>query len=509
MLLSLFALPCLHAAAAFARLAEYAAVTSNGPIIGHPANTSGVVEYLGIPYAQPPVGPLRFAAPQKHIANGTFVASHYGYTCPQTASARVNYAGRTPQAQRIIADFAGQLNHTQSEDCLTLNVWTRPRPGAPKPVLVFIHGGRFTIGESNTPFFHGDKIAGREELVVVTLNYRVSIWGFPGQPGAAKNLAFLDQRLAVEWVRDNIAAFGGDPDKIVISGQSAGGAAVDFWSYAYKHDPIASGIIPHSGTAFSFPTSSESTAASRWYNVSAQLGCGDSGDVLECVRSRDVGEIKTAVAALRLPPVSGQGRSEAVFQPTVDNKTAFSRETLTEMTQTGNFARVPYLVGNTHFEAGYYRWAAYGAGSILTETQWDNFDLVTFTCPSTYGAAARARFGVPSWLFRYGGDWDNVRLYPNSSAYHGADMHMLFGNSVAVSGLPEEKAQDRLKKVVMHAWATFAKDPQNGLQELGWSQYETGTLIELGFEKSSVPAFVSPDKYAGPCPTLNLSFYDI
>lgn len=134
----------------------------------------------------------------------------------------------------------------------------------------------------------------------------------------------------------------------------------------------------------------------------------------------------------------------------------------------------PYLIGNTHFEAGYYRWAAYGAGSILTEAQWDNFNLVTFTCPSTYGAAARSRFGVPSWLFRYGGDWDNVRLYPNSSAYHGSDMHMVFGNSAEVSGLPEEEAQVQLQEAVMHAWATFAKDPHKGLQELGWSRYENG-----------------------------------
>ncbi|KAF4310409.1 Carboxylesterase type B [Botryosphaeria dothidea] len=496
MLLPPFALLGLLATSASARYDGSIAITSNGPVIGHPANAAGVVEYLGIPYAQPPVGPLRFASPQKYTGNTTFIASHYGYTCPQTASARVDYPDRTPQAQRIVANFAGQLNHTQSEDCLTLNIWTKPESAKLKPVLVFIHGGRFTIGESNTPFFHGDKLAGHEDLVVVTLNYRVSIWGFPGQPGSTKNLAFHDQRLAVEWVRDNIEAFGGDSSKVVVSGQSAGGAAVDFWTYAYKEDPIASGIIPHSGNAFSFPTSNETTAASRWYNISAQVGCGSTGDVLDCMRSKDFTEIKTAVTKLRLPTVSGQGRSEAVFQPTVDNSTVFSLEDLIERTRTGNFAQIPYLIGNTHFEAGYYRWAAYGAGSILTEAQWDNFNLVTFTCPSTYGAAARSRFGVPSWLFRYGGDWDNVRLYPNSSAYHGSDMHMVFGNSAEVSGLPEEEAQVQLQQAVMHAWATFAKDPHKGLQELGWSRYENDALVELGFNKSAVPTFVSPQKYA-------------
>ncbi|KAF9639938.1 putative carboxylesterase type b protein [Lasiodiplodia theobromae] len=514
-------LPILLAAApAFADNNAYLALTTNGPIIGHPAaNAPGIVaEYLGIPYAQPPLGPLRFAAPLPYGGPGNpnndtaapFIASHYGATCPQTASARVAYPDRTPQAQRIVAAFAGQLNHTQSEDCLTLNVWTtgNASQNSSKPVLVFIHGGRFTIGESNTPFFDGTKLAASQDLIVVTINYRVSIFGFPGDAAGPKNLAFRDQRLAVEWVRDNIVAFGGDAKRIVIAGQSAGGAAVDYWTYAYREDPVVAGIVPMSGNVWSFPVSSAETAEARWHNVSAAAGCGGSGDgVLECMRGKDFEVIKKAVAGLKLPTVSGQGRSEAVFQPTVDNETVFDQETLKKMTQAGEFARVPYLVGNTHFEAGYYRWAAYGAGSILTDAQWDNFNLVTFTCPSTYGAAARARFGVPSWIYRYGGDWDNVRLYPNSSAYHGSDMHALFGNSEGVSGLPEEDAQTELTRVVMKAWTAFARDPRVGLHKLGWGEYSDNTLVELGFNKNATPGFVSPEKYASECASLNLSFY--
>lgn len=513
----------------------YLALTTNGPIIGHPAaNAPSVAEYLGIPYAQPPIGPLRFAAPQPYVPgtdnpnnNGTapFIAARYGATCPQTASARVAYPDRTPQAQRVVANFAGQLNHTQSEDCLTLNVWTSvastSTAGAPssqrssqrssqdserkklKPILVFIHGGRFTIGESHTPFFDGAKLAASQDVVVVTLNYRVSIFGFPGDAAGLKNLAFRDQRLAVEWVRDNAAAFGGDAGRIVVAGQSAGGAAVDYWAYAYREEPVVAGIVPMSGNVWSFPVHSAEVAGERWANVSAAAGCVEAGvegegGVLECMRGKDFEVIKKAVAGLKLPTVSGQGRSEAVFQPTVDNETVFDQETLKKMTEAGEFARVvrlnflssnvvlamgnetnywqPYLVGNTHFEAGYYRWAAYGAGSILTDAQWDNFNLVTFTCPSTYGAAARARFGVPSWIYRYGGDWDNVRLYPNSSAYHGSDMHALFGNSEEVSGLPEEDAQRGLTRVIMQAWVAFARDPWDGLHELGWGEYANGKL---------------------------------
>lgn len=161
----------------------------------------------------------------------------------------------------------------------------------------------------------------------------------------------------------------------------------------------------------------------------------------------------------------------------------------------------------------------------MTDAQWDNFNLITFTCPSTYGAAARARFGVPSWVYRYGGDWDNVRLYPNSSAYHGSDIHALFGNSEEVSGLPEEEAQTGLTRVVMEAWAAFARDSRGGLHDLGWGEYSdskilphfnadtllvlTGAdiLVELGFNKSALPTFASPQKYASTCASLNLSFY--
>ncbi|KAK0647916.1 Lipase 1 [Lasiodiplodia hormozganensis] len=533
MLLPLTLLFAFLAAPAFATPDDnnaYLALTTNGPIIGHPAaNAPGVTEYLGIPYAAPPIGPLRFAAPQPYSgSNETFIASHYGYTCPQTASARVAYPDRTPQAQRIVAAFAGQLNHTQSEDCLTLNIWTRTTTSSPnsstaagdpsakeeeevplKPILVFIHGGRFTIGESNTPFFDGTKLAASQDLIVVTINYRVSIFGFPGDAAGLKNLAFRDQRLAVEWVRDNAAAFGGDAGRIVVAGQSAGGAAVDYWAYAHRDDPVVAGIVPMSGNVWSFPVSSESTAAERWANVSAAAGCaaGVEGGVLDCMRGKDFEVIKKAVAGLKLPTVSGQGRSEAVFQPTVDNETVFNQEVLKKMTDAGEFARVPYLVGNTDFEAGYYRWAAYGAGSILTDAQWDNFNLVTFTCPSTYGAAARARFGVPSWVYRYGGDWDNLRLYPNSSAYHGSDMHALFGNSEEVSGLPEEEPQTGLTRVVMEAWAAFARDSRGALHDLGWGEYSDNILVELGFNKSALPTFASPQKYASTCASLNLSFY--
>jgi carboxylesterase type B len=111
----------------------------------------------------------------------------------------------------------------------------------------------FAGGNTNSSFTNGQHLAESEHLVVVTVNYRLNVFGFPGAPGVDTNLGLRDQRLAVEWVYGNIAAFGGDPKKIVISGQSSGGATADWWSYAYKQNPIAHGLISTSGNAFSFP----------------------------------------------------------------------------------------------------------------------------------------------------------------------------------------------------------------------------------------------------------------
>ena len=173
--------------------------------------------------------------------------------------------------------------------------------------------------------------------MVVTLNYRINIFGFPGAPGHEQNIGLLDQRLAVEWVRDNIGAFGGCSSKIVIFGQSVGGVAVDYWSYAYLKDPIVSGLISHSGNAFSFPINSRELAERHWYNVTSSLGCGDKGDVMACMRKQDFKDIKAAAAKVKPPPTI-LARSQPVFQPTPDGKTVF--EDYEPLSSEGKFAKL-------------------------------------------------------------------------------------------------------------------------------------------------------------------------
>lgn len=314
--------------------------------------------------------------------------------------------------------------------------------------------------------------------MVVTLNYRLNIFGFPGAPNETQNLGLLDQRLAVEWVRDNIQAFGGDPRKIVIFGQSSGSVAVDYWSYAYREDPIVSGLISHSANAFSFPINSRDLAARNWYNVSSSLGCGGSGDVMGCMRRQNLTDIKAAVAKVKPPPGTSVTRSQPVFQPTPDEKTVF--DDYGPLSAGGKFARLPYLAGENDNEAGYYKIPAFAQGRIPTDDQWKAFNLEAFTCPTAKVAADRAQYGVPTWRFRYMADWDNLRLYPTSGAYHGSDVAMLFGASEAVSGLPESRQQEKLKILMMKAWAAFGDDPAMGLQtKMRWPKYDSSSMFEV------------------------------
>ncbi|KAK4212669.1 cholinesterase precursor [Rhypophila decipiens] len=525
--------------------------TSNGPIIGHISpNTSCVVEFLGIPYARPPIGDLRFAPPEKLALKTSpepYAASKYGFDCPLNPSKPVNgYPGFTPQAQRIINNFASAAGTPQSEDCLTLNIWTRA-PTSPqsshaasksngKPVLVFFYGGRFTIGNTNTPFYTGKYFAQSQDIVIVTVNYRLNIFGFPGGPDTtSQNLGLRDQRAAVEWIRDNIASFGGDPSKITISGQSSGGVSVDYWAYAYRHDPIVNGIIAHSGNAFSFPANSKSIQQSNWDAVVKAANCSRPSDStsaasqndsnqeeIKCMRSLPYQTILAATSALKPAKSSSILRSIPPFWPTPDSETVFSAQEYISLTGNRSFAKIPMLLGNTHNENGYYQIAAFASQGILpTQAQIDSFILESFTCPVKFQAEGRRKFGVPAYMYRYFADWEILRLFEDtttgitSGAYHGVDLHMLFGNGEEVSGLggsPEEASRRReLTKLMQRAWFVFADDPLNGLRrEFGWSGFSDKegrtlrSLASLGQENRPDIRFEDPSVYDGDCGNVTM-----
>ncbi|WP_285746594.1 carboxylesterase family protein [Lentzea sp. NBRC 105346] len=180
--------------------------TTNGTVRG--GWETGVAVFRGIPFAEPPVGELRFAAPRPAKSwDGVRDALSFGPPPPQPGVFGMD-----------------ALSADTGDDWLTVNVWS-PDLGAGLPVMVWIQGGAYTFGMSGLPEYDGLTLA-RDGVVLVTFNYRVGIEGFVQIPGAPANRGLLDQVAALEWVRDNIRAFGGDPDRVTIFGQSAGGGSV-------------------------------------------------------------------------------------------------------------------------------------------------------------------------------------------------------------------------------------------------------------------------------------------
>ncbi|WP_267716324.1 carboxylesterase/lipase family protein [Streptomyces sp. CoH17] len=185
--------------------------TSGGAVRGR--REDGLSVFRGIPFAQPPVGEARFAAPRRARPwDGVRDAYAFGPPPPQDLGA---------------AGTAGPADGPGGDDWLTVNVWTPdPDPAARRPVMVWIHGGAYKLGHSGSPAYDARRIAADGDLVVVTLNYRVGMEGFAHIEGAPANRGLLDQVAALVWVQDNIAAFGGDPGRVTLFGESAGAGSV-------------------------------------------------------------------------------------------------------------------------------------------------------------------------------------------------------------------------------------------------------------------------------------------
>lgn len=258
--------------------------TTSG-ILGGFVNPSipDVRQFLGIPFALAPTGSRRWLPPSKFLSNDLVNASNIGPACPQLT---VVGSGQ-PFNISVYSSLAG--NQTEffppddfSEDCLTLNIWTPRNPREPLPVIVWFFGGGFTQGGTNSQYFNPESwIQRSQEHIVITVNFRSNIFGFPNSPDLAEqNLGLLDQRLALEWIRDNIAQFGGDPMRIVDWGESAGAIAVDFLDLAYPSDPIISGKIMDSTTALFSVANTADVGQTNFTAITEAFNCSS----LDCMR---------------------------------------------------------------------------------------------------------------------------------------------------------------------------------------------------------------------------------
>ena len=226
--------------------------TEQGLIQGTLASASGITVFKGIPYAKPPVGELRWRAPESPAkCTGVRQANQFSAGCPQRRSGPFG-----PWSAEYISK-AG-MEGGSSEDCLYLNIWTGAKAAREKrPVFVWMHGGGFSSGSGDVPVYDGEGLAAKG-LVMVTINYRLGVLGFLAHPeltkesghNASGNYGILDAVCALRWVRRNVAAFGGDPGNVTIAGQSAGAFLVNY----LVASPLAKGLfhraIAQSGGAF-------------------------------------------------------------------------------------------------------------------------------------------------------------------------------------------------------------------------------------------------------------------
>ena len=304
--------------------------TRAGVVTGTTTSLPNVRAYLGIPFAAPPVGAGRWQPPHPLAAwSGTRAADHFSSSCMQAPPSAFG-----PWTLEFL------LRGPVSEDCLYLNVWTAAKPTDRRPVLVYIYGGGFSSGSGDVPVYEGTRLA-EKGLVVITVNYRVGPLGFLAHPEltaesknhASGNYGLLDQVAALEWVRDNIAAFGGDPTRVTISGQSAGAMSVALLTVSPLAKGLFSGAIVESGPG-----------------GLAAMGVGGARGLarpLADAEREGVAFAKTknasSLAALRALPASEFVRAAGRFGPDVDGY--FLPDDMASLVAAGKVNDVPMLTG--------------------------------------------------------------------------------------------------------------------------------------------------------------------
>ncbi|MEY4763763.1 MAG: Para-nitrobenzyl esterase [Pseudomonadota bacterium] len=448
------------------------ATVAEGALLGA-MQADGVARFLGVPYAQPPVGALRWRAPQAAAAwSGQRDATRFGATCPQTA------------------DMFGPTS--VNEDCLTLNVYA-PQGAASgtRPVLVYIHGGGFWSGSGS--YYDGATLARKTDAVVVTINYRLGVFGFLTTSGLtaenkAVNFGLQDQYLALSWVKRNIGAFGGDAGKVTIAGQSAGGGSVCL----AMTSPLAAGLFDR-GIMHSAPctmgTTPMSKALTYGNGIATKAGCPEGAGQMACMRSKSVPEL-LAAAQLTTPV---EALSQSFWPATIDGQ-VIPEASLSALAK-GNFHKVPVMLGATQDEGrGLIGWGFHGIfGREVTQAEYDGAmkafagDLaaglitsvypakkyggvgraisaaitdVAIACPTNNTSAALAK-AVPKYAFEFA-DKQTPQFFADPfmpegwGAYHAGDLLYIFQTPVSGLSFPGlDAAQLALSEQMLGYWRNF------------------------------------------------------
>jgi carboxylesterase type B len=512
--------------------------SSAGPVCGVLAATNTgrqAKAFLGIPYAESTAGPKRWTAPvPKARWTNTLAAIRFGAMCPQTAQASLQATPQSIKHKMHVPSAAAKPNAAspappplppEDEDCLSLNIWTPADapPDAALPVMAFIHGGAFVAGTSADPLYDGAHLAANHNVILVSFNYRLGALGFLAADGLGGNYGFLDQQAALTWVQKNILAFGGDPAKVTIFGESAGAMSVGLHTFSAPGSaPLFRAAIMESNF-LGLPYKPLAAQANVGNLFKQGLNCRD----VACLRGSALNDI--IVAQNRFTPEMSSVFSGTQYYiplgPTLDGKV------ITRQPAAGaasNASRKPVLIGTNKdesilfvegrtFPPSEYATdvaslfglafqkviAKYPAQANSTnEDVWGRVQTEYFLQCSTRQLATRARAPVYAYLFNHQPSfkvWGQSTCRKDGNVCHGDELPFVFHNADKIGGaFTADEA--KLSDAMMRYWTNFAThlDP-NGDTTSGtqWPRFRASAKRYLALNVPSVS--VANDPYAKDC----------
>jgi len=465
--------------------------------------TGDIHIYKGIPFAAPPVDDLRWKPPQPAAAwEGVKVCDKFG-------PAPMGYYSASYPA----------FSKPPSEDCLYLNVWTPAKMTGDKlPVMVWLYGGAFWFGEGSSPTYEGTNLA-KKGVVVVTFNYRVGPLGWLAHPLLSKedphnssgNYGLLDQIAALQWVQKNIVAFGGDPSRVTIFGESAGATSV----ICLMASPLTTGLFQRAIPESMAELGSWSDIREDKYGQPAKekmglqlakdLGCDTAADPIACMRTKDAQEVMD----VGKPGADLFGPSAYRYEPCVDGW--IIPDLPLNIFEAGKQQNVPLLIGSNADEG-----RLFSNVSVADMTSYNSYvnlvggdkvqevltmfpgttdaeaksslnrvlTLLTFTCPAKAYAGAMSNVKSPAYFYQF----SRVAPGNKTGAFHSREIGYVFGNlSPMLSALKAEQyfddADRALSEAMMKYWTNFAtKGDPNGEGLTKWPVYDTATgqYMDLG-----------------------------
>lgn len=402
--------------------------TKQGAVEGFRSDDGKTAIFLGVPYAQPPVGELRFRRPQTHEPwEGVLPCKKFGASCPQADLSADGFYAK---------EFYDVPLPPLREDCLYLNIWTPAdcTPESNLPVLFWIHGGAFLHGNGSEKEFDGEGFA-KKGVILVTINYRVNVFGFFSHPELEKeteekvsgNYGILDQIFALGWVRENIAAFGGDPEKITLAGQSAGCMSVQTIISSPLSEGMMRGAILQSGGGIR--VLHETPEKEQLWDISKRL--------MEHLKVTDITELRAVPAESLVEAayaVNGEGLG---WTPHKDGW--LLPASTDELAETGKIHDISYMIGSTGDDIG--------GDTLLQESgaRWCENQLKLGRMPAYFYFFDRKLPGDDAGAFHSSELWYVFETYPRCWR-------------------PWEDRDRELSEAMSAYWANFVKtgDPNGG-----------------------------------------------